>query len=91
MLSLIPLRGWLIIGAVAAVLIGCLVVIRSIERNAADKAIETIERANNAAREKATTGENAVSDCYARNGYWDRANRMCNDKPRVAPVWSDQR
>lgn len=82
MLTLLPLRAWLIITGVAAVLIAGYVLVNTLEKRGEEKALTKIERANNAASEKASDLE---QDAYARlrdckpPRRWDRPDLLCID------------
>lgn len=86
LLSLVPLRGWLIIAAIVAALVAALYFRQHFINQGASNATSAIERANNAANDKATIGGdeagNAFDACLAAHGRWDRSNLVCVHNPR---------
>ena len=81
LLSIVPLRGWLIISAIVAALGGSLYVYHHLIDIGAQRATAKIERANDAANQNADQAETdyyqRFDQCRSAGGTWDRANRMC--------------
>jgi hypothetical protein len=77
----VPLRGWLIIGAIIAALGGALYFRQHFINQGASNATSAIERANDAANDKADTAETdyyqRFDQCRSAGGTWDRAHRAC--------------
>ncbi|WP_448950587.1 hypothetical protein [Labrys neptuniae] len=86
-LRFIPPR--LLFGVVAIVLalVGILIFLKRMESAAVQSTVSKIERANDAANQKADNAEADIGrrfdDCRRDGGAWDRAQRMC-----IAPAHS---
>ncbi|WP_454812853.1 hypothetical protein [Labrys neptuniae] len=81
LLRVVPLRGWLIIGAIIVALGGALYFRQHFINQGASNATSVIERANNAANQNADQAETdyyqRFDQCRSAGGSWDRANRLC--------------
>ena len=95
LLRVVPLRGWLIIGAIIAGLAGALYFRQHFINQGASNATSVIERANNAANQNADQAETdyyqRFDQCRSAGGNWDRANRVCLPGSGQSPLRRDPR
>ena len=75
--KLVPLKAWLALFIVLAVITALLVARYDWIIQGRNAALETINQANQKAKDNAAQGSDAVERCYALGGIWDRAGGVC--------------